>query len=58
MNVSWKLYSVLIVRPCVSEKEFAVTKTKVQDFCRGVGPILQTKLEERASQSKNWVNLK
>ena len=41
----------------MSEKEFALTKTKVEDFCRGVGPVLQKKLEERASQSKNWVIL-
>jgi hypothetical protein len=39
----------------VSKKEFAITKNKVEDFCRGVGPVLQKKLEERASQSKNWV---
>ena len=43
------------VKPCVSEKEFAVTKNKVEDFCRGVGPVLQEKLEDRASQSKNWL---
>ena len=39
----------------MSEKEFAITKNKVKDFCTGVGPVLQGKLEDRASQSKNWV---
>ena len=43
------------VRPCVSEKEFAITKNKVKDFCRSVGPVLQEKLKDRASQSKNWL---
>ncbi|XP_028393021.1 peroxisomal carnitine O-octanoyltransferase-like [Dendronephthya gigantea] len=43
------------VRPCVSDEEFAITKTKVQDFCCGIGPVLQSKLEKRASHSKNWL---
>lgn len=49
------MYFVFIVKPIVSDEEFAITKTKVQDFCSGIGPVLQKKLEKRAANSKNWV---
>jgi hypothetical protein len=43
------------VRPHVTDDEFSHTESVCREFAAGSGKRLQALLEERASESKNWV---
>ncbi|XP_052790483.1 carnitine O-acetyltransferase-like [Mya arenaria] len=44
------------LRPLVSDHDFRHAQKLCEDFKTGVGPLLQTKLEERAQKHTNWLS--